>query len=391
MPKKKKSEAKSQQKEAIKNCKLYLDLDLSSKSAGGLLPYKFLLDSLTKAIENKDKTDEDSLNKLKEIFISVNKANYDIKISNEKKKLEKPLKSELDEAEAYFNEKHKKYEERKNFHNKLVEKRQKLVDESNDYVKDLQKQTDPNNPERKKLLEENENLKKQIQDTIQEGLKIKDDFDKMLQQSGLAMDALEKKKGLDIQNTLNEFQEKTTNNILLNTSLKTELLELRKKNAELAKFKITAEAQCAQFEKEIKNKVDESMKLSYENLDLQNRIQESSKNKEEVLKLIKEQQSVYKKINMMKSLNSKYIKQYEELTGEKINKKKKRKKNKNKKNKKKEDSTTNSTTTEQENEHEHEHGCGCGHDHGNEQDDNDDEEEEEEEHHHHCDCGEHHH
>ena len=53
MPKKKKSEAKSQQKEAIKNCKLYLDLDLSSKSAGGLLPYKFLLDYLTKAIENK--------------------------------------------------------------------------------------------------------------------------------------------------------------------------------------------------------------------------------------------------------------------------------------------------------------------------------------------------
>ena len=170
MPKKKKSEAKSQQKEAIKNCKLYLDLDLSSKSAGGLLPYKFLLDSLTKAIENKDKTDEDSLNKLKEIFISVNKANYDIKISNEKKKLEKPLKSELDEAEAYFNEKHKKYEERKNFHNKLVEKgnklqedrnnmikhyeeeRQKLVDESNDYVKDLQKQTDPNNPERTKTF-----------------------------------------------------------------------------------------------------------------------------------------------------------------------------------------------------------------------------------------------
>ena len=88
------------------------------------------------------------------------------------------------------------------------------------------------------------------------------------------------------------------------------------------------------------------MKLSYENLDLQNRIQESSKNKEEVLKLIKEQQSIYKKINMMKSLNSKYIKQYEELTGEKINKKKKRKKNKNKKNKKKEDITTNSTTTE---------------------------------------------
>ena len=410
MPKKKKSEAKSQQKEQIKNCKLYLNLDLSSKSAGGLLPYKFILDSLSKSLENKDKTDEDSYNKLREIFISVNKANFDIKIGNIKKKNEKPNKIDLDEAEGLFQQKHKVYEERKNFYNKLVEKgnklqedrndmiksyeekKQKLIDESNDYVKNLQKETDPENPERKKLLEENENLKKQIQDTIQEGLKMKDDFDKMLKDSGLSLDNLEKTKGLDIQNTLNQFQEKTTSQIMLNTSLKTQLLEIKGKNAELERFKVTAENQCEQFEKEIKNKVDESMKLSYENLDMQNRIQASSQNKVEVLNLIKEQQALLKKINMMKSLNTKYIKQYEELTGEKISKKKKKKKNKNK-NKKKKDNTNSTSSTTTGHDHEHDEHC-HEHEHENEYENNgdsDDDGEEEEEHHHHCCCGDHHH
>ena len=353
MPKKKKNENKSQMKEQVKNCKLYLNLDLSSKSVGGLLPYKFLLDSLTKALEFKEKTDEDSGNKLREIYLSVNKANYDIKISNIKKKMEKPLKSDLDEANEVFEQRNKEYEEKKSFHNKLVEKgnkiqedrnemikkseeeRQKLINDSNEYVKDLQKKTDPNDPERKKLLEENENLKKQIQETIQEGLKMKDDFDKMLQQSGLALDQMQKGKEDEIKDTLNKFQEKTTSQIFANTSLKTELLELKRRNEEFEKFKISAENQCKQFETEIKNKQDESLKLSYENMDMQNRIQESTKNKQEVLNLMKELQGLNKKINMMKSLNTKYIAQLEELTGEKISKKKKKKKNKNKNKKKK--------------------------------------------------------
>ena len=343
MPKKKKNENKSQMKEQVKNCKQYLNLDLSSKSVGGLLPYKFLLDSLTKALEFKEKTDEDSCNKLRELYLSVNKENYDIKISNIKKKMEKPLKSDLDEANEVFNQRNKEYEEKQNFHKKLVEKgnkiqedrnemikkseeeRQKLINDSNDYVKDLQQQTDPNNPERKKLLEENENLKKQIQDTIQEGLKMKDDFDKMLQQSGLALDQMQKGKEEEIKDTLNKFQEKTTNQIFANTQLKTELLQLKQRNEEFAKFKISAENQCKQFEAEIKNKQDESLKLSYENMDMQNRIQESTKNKTEVLNLMKELQGLMKKINMMKSLNAKYIGQLEELTGEKISKKKKKK------------------------------------------------------------------
>lgn len=406
MPKKKKNENKSQMKEQVKNCKQYLNLDLSSKSVGGLLPYKFLLDSLTKALEFKEKTDEDSCNKLRELYLSVNKENYEIKISNIKKKMEKPLKSDLDEANEVFNQRNKEYEEKQNFHKKLVEKgnkiqedrnemikkseeeRQKLINDSNDYVKDLQQQTDPNNPERKKLLEENENLKKQIQDTIQEGLKMKDDFDKMLQQSGLALDQMQKGKEEEIKDTLNKFQEKTTNQIFANTQLKTELLQLKQRNEEFAKFKISAENQCKQFEAEIKNKQDESLKLSYENMDMQNRIQESTKNKTEVLNLMKELQGLMKKINMMKSLNTKYIGQLEELTGEKISKKKKKKKNKNKnKNKKKKENASSTASTTTEHEHDHAHCHGHEHEHENE----DSEEEEEEEEHHHCCCGDHHH
>jgi hypothetical protein len=275
-------------------------------------------------------------------------------------------------------------EDRNEMIKKSEEARQKLINDSNDYVKDLQQQTDPNNPERKKLLEENENLKKQIQDTIQEGLKMKDDFDKMLQQSGLALDQMQKGKEEEIKDTLNKFQEKTTNQIFANTQLKTELLQLKQRNEEFAKFKISAENQCKQFEAEIKNKQDESLKLSYENMDMQNRIQESTKNKTEVLNLMKELQGLMKKINMMKSLNTKYIGQLEELTGEKISKKKKKKKNKNKNKKKKENaSSTASTTTEHEHDHAHCH----GHEHEHENEDSEEEEEE----HHHCCCGDHHH
>ena len=216
---------------------------------------------------------------------------------------------------------------------------------------------------------------------------MKDDFDKMLKDSGLALDNLEKNKGLDIKNTLNQFQEKTTGQILLNTSLKTELFEIKQRNEEFERFKLTAETQCEQFEKEIKNKVDESMKLSYENLDMQNRIQASTQNKQEVLNLIKEHQGILKKINMRRSLNNKYTSQYEELTGEKIKKKKKKKKNKNKK---KKDNTSSAASTTTDHDHEHDHAHCHGHDHENEADNADSEDEEEEEHHH-CCCGDHHH
>jgi hypothetical protein len=404
MRKKKKNQKKedkiSAQKEQIKNAKQYLDLDLSLKSAGGLLPFKFLLDSLSQALELKDQIEESSTNKLRDLFFSINKANVDIKINNIKKTIEKPLKKDLEEAEEFFNARHKKYEERKNLHNKLADKgnkiqeernemikkyedeRQNIIKESEDYVKDLQAKTDPNNPERKKLLEENEKLKGDIQNYINEGLKMKEDFDKQLKEGGFDIKNFEEKSKLDFQNTIESFQEKAQSGILLNTSLKTELLQLQQRNQELERFQRITNEQYKKLQEEIKNKANESIRISTENLEMQMRITETQNNKEELIKLIKEQQAIQKKINLMKSLNDKYKAQYEELTGEKTKKKKKKKNKKNKKNKKgtDESSTTNSTTTE----HDHEHIHGHGHDHG------DSDEGEEEDEHQHCCCGHHH-
>jgi hypothetical protein len=398
--KKKKNQKKedkiSAQKEQIKNAKQYLDLDLSSKSAGGLLPYKLILDSLSQALELKDQTDESSTNKLRDIFLSINRSNLDVKINNVKKTIEKPLKKDLEEAEEVFNVRHKKYEERKNLHNKLADKgnkiqeernemikkyeeeRQNIIKQSEDYVKDLQAKTDPNNPERKKLLEENEKLKGDIQNYINEGLKMKDDFDKQLKEGGFDIKNFEEKSKLDFQNTIESFQEKAQSGILLNTSLKTELLQLQQRNQELERFQRITDEQYKKLQEEIKNKANESIRISTENLEMQMRITETQNNKDELIKLMKEKQALKKKINLMKSLNDKYKAQYEELTGEKTKKKKKKKNKKNKKNKKggDESSTTNSTITEHDHGHAHEHV--------------DSDEGEEEDEHHHCCCGHHH-
>ena len=400
MPKKKKNANKSDKgssmKEQIKNCKEYLDLDLSSKSAGGLLPYKLILDSLSKALVLKDQTDDSSTNKLRDLFLTINKANLDIKIGNIKKLTEKPLQKDLDEAEAVFKARDKKYEERRALHNKLAEKgnkiqeernqmikkyeadRQNLIKESEDYVKDLQSKTDPNNPERKKLLEENEKLKGDIQNYINEGLKLKDDFDKQLKDGGFDIKNFEEKSKQDFQNTIESFQEKAQSGILLNTSLKTELLQLQQRNQELERFQKMADEQYNKLQLEIKNKANESIRISTENLEMQMRINETQNNKEALYKLMKEQQSILKKINMMKSLNEKYTDQYEELTGEK-HKKKKKKKNKKNKKKKKDGDESSTTTTSTTTEHEHLH---QQHGHGDSDDDGEEENE-----HHHCCCG----
>ena len=158
--------------------------------------------------------------------------------------------------------------------------------------------------------------------------------------------------------------------------LKTELLQLQQRNQELERFQKMADEQYNKLQQEIKNKANESIKISTENLEMQMRINETQNNKEELYKLMKEQQSILKKINMMKSLNVKYTDQYEELTGEKLKKKKKKKNKKNKKNKKGGDD---SSTTTSNTEHEHAH---QQHEHGESDDDD-----EEENGHHHCCCG----
>ena len=206
---------------------------------------------------------------------------------------------------------------------------------------------------------------------------MKEDFDKQLKEGGFDIKNFEEKSKLQFQNTIESFQEKAQGGILLNTSLKTELLQLQQKNQELERFQKAAAQQYETLQSEIKKKANESILLSTENLEMQARINEAQNNKEELYNLINEQKSVLKKIGMMRSLNEKYKDQYAELTGEKIKKKKKKKNKKNKKSKKAGDasSTTNSTTTDQG--HDHEHG--------------DSDEGEEEAEHHHCCCGHEHH
>ena len=356
MPKKNKNQKNNEKvsvlKEQIKNVKQYLELDLSSKSAGGLLPYKIVLDSLSQVLELKEQNDESSIDKIREILLSVNKANLDLKINNIKKLTEKPLPQDLYEAKELYKARNKKYEERKNFHNKLVDKgnqmqedrnsmikkyeieRQNLIKESEQYVKDLQKKSDPDEPVRKKLLEENQKLKEDIQKHLSEGLKLKEDFDKQLKEGGLDIKKFEEKSKTNFQNKIESFQEKAQGGILLNTSLKNELFQVQQRNKELLRFKLVADEQYRKLQQEMKNKANESIMISTENIELQARINESQKNKEELYELINEKEKLAKKINVMKSLNDKYKSQYDELIGEK--KKKKKKKNKKKK-KKKED------------------------------------------------------
>lgn len=381
-------------KEQINNCKKYLDLDLSSKSASGLLKYKFILDSLNQALELKDK--ENNLKKLQDLFMYINQKKLELCIENIRTKNQlKPAEKELEKAKEEYLIKNKKFqdkkklqdllvdkgnqkqEERKVIYDELENKRKQLVNDAENYVKELQEKTDVTVPERKQLIEENERLKNEIKRYVDESMKMKEDFDKTIKEGGLDIKDIEEQSKLGFKNTLESFQEKAQGGILLNTTLKTELLQVKQRNQELEKFKEMADKQYEKLQDEIKSKTNETVLLTKENFEIRMRITENQNKKEELLKLLTQQQADLKKINVMKSLNDKYIKQYEEITGEKIEKKKKKKrKKKNKKaNKEKEEissSTINTNETETVVKKEEES-----------EDENDGEEEE-----HHCHCHE---
>lgn len=380
MPKKKKNqkqndEKKSALKEQISNCKKYLDLDLSSKSAASLLKYKFILESLSEAIKLKDNQgetpEETPVNKLRDLYLSVNKELLNLDIENIKSKSElKPAEKDLEEAKAAFNAQKKKYEDKKKFQDLLVEKGKKVQDERNNlydeleaerkklitdaeaYVHDLQDKIDPNNSERKALIEENERLKSEIKKYVDEGIKMKEEFDKSLKEGGFDIKNFEEKSKLDFQKTIQTFQEKAQGGILLNTQLKTELMQIKQRNTEIMKIKEMANKQYEALQSEIEKKINETVVLNTENFEIRMRMTENPNNQKEVLELLKEQQSDLKKISIMKSLNDKYRLQYEELTGEKVKKKKKKNKKNKKKGKKGEESTSTTVTGE---EHDHEH------------------------------------
>lgn len=389
MPKKKRNNKQDNDKkvsvlkEQITNCKKYLDLDLSSKSAGSLLKYKFILDSLSEAIELKNKPEEQSTNKLRDLFLNINKNCLNLDIENIKAKSDlKPAEKDLEAAKDAFNAQKKKYEDKKKFQDLLIAKgnkvqdernnlfeeleneRKKLVSDAEAYVRDLQDKADPKNPERKLLIEENERLKNEIKKYVDEGIKMKEEFDKSLKESGFDIKNFEEQSKMDFQKTIQSFQEKAQGGILLNTSLRTELIQIKQRNAELEKVKVMADKQYENLKNEIQNKINETVLLNTENFEIRMRMTENPNNKEEVLKLLQEQQSDLKKISIMKSLNDKYRMQYEELTGEKV--KKKKKKNKKNKKKKKESASTSVTGDIDDDDGDEEgHHCCCHecHDH----------------------------
>ena len=380
MPKKRRNNRQDNEKknsalkEQITNCKNYLDLDLSSKSAGSLLKYKFILDSLSEAIQLKDTTDESNAKKLRDLYININKNCLNLDIENIKSKKDiKPLEKDLETAQEAYNAQKKKYDDKKKFQDLLITKGNKVQDERNNlfdelenerkklitdaeaYVRDLQEKLDPKNPERKKLIEENERLKKEIKKYVDEGLKMKEEFDNSLKDSGLDIKNFEEQSKMDFQKTIQSFQEKAQGGILLNTSLKTELLQIKQRNAELQKVKLMADKQYENLQNEIQNKINETVLLNTENFEIRMRMTENPNNKEEILKLLQEQQSVLKKIGVMKSLNEKYTLQYEELTMDKTKKKKK----KNKKNKKKKKGSVSTSVTGEADDDDEEEGHHC--------------------------------
>ena len=380
MPKKRRNNRQDNEKknsalkEQITNCKNYLDLDLSSKSAGSLLKYKFILDSLSEAIQLKDTTDESSTKKLRDLYININKNCLNLDIENIKSKKDiKPLEKDLETAQEAYNAQKKKYDDKKKFQDLLITKGNKVQDERNNlfdelenerkklisdaeaYVRDLQEKVDPKNPERKRLIEENERLKNEIKKYVDEGIKMKEEFDKSLKEGGFDIKNFEEQSKMDFQKTIQSFQEKAQGGILLNTSLKTELLQIKQRNAELQKVKLMADKQYENLQNEIQNKINETVLLNTENFEIRMRMTENPNNKEEILKLLQEQQSVLKKIGVMKSLNEKYTLQYEELTMDKTKKKKK----KNKKNKKKKKGSVSTSVTGEADDDDEEEGHHC--------------------------------
>ena len=380
MPKKRRNNRQDNEKknsalkEQITNCKNYLDLDLSSKSAGSLLKYKFILDSLSEAIQLKDTTDESSTKKLRDLYININKNCLNLDIENIKSKKDiKPLEKDLETAQEAYNAQKKKYDDKKKFQDLLITKGNKVQDERNNlfdelenerkklisdaeaYVRDLQEKVDPKNPERKRLIEENERLKNEIKKYVDEGIKMKEEFDKSLKEGGFDIKNFEEQSKMDFQKTIQSFQEKAQGGILLNTSLKTELLQIKQRNAELQKVKLMADKQYENLQNEIQNKINETVLLNTENFEIRMRMTENPNNKEEILKLLQEQQSVLKKIGVMKSLNEKYTLQYEELTMDKTKKKKK----KNKKNKKKKKGSVSTSVTGEVDDDDEEEGHHC--------------------------------
>lgn len=341
----------------VEDAKQYLNLDLNSMSSSTQLKYKLYLDFLTKAVELK-KAQAPS-EQMYNLLLSVNEKKQDflsVKIKN--KYVLIPIEKDLETAKEFFDIKYKKLQDKDKFHKKLVdkgnqmnrekveisqkadEKRKQLIKEAEDYVKELQKKQEDETEEREKLIAENMRMKKEIERCLLEGLTMKGQFDQEMMESQERLQRLEGKNGKGgLQKTMDELSKNAQKSVLENTQLKTEIMTLQQKNAEMEKLSTMFDEQFEKISKEMEDKKTETIFTASENVEIKERVKTGKMDKVEMAALLKEYETETAKIKTMNSLHQKYTKQLEALNNELF-------------------------PPEQKHE---EHECCCGHEHKNEE------------------------
>ncbi len=375
-------EKQNKRLEQIKLVKEYLNLDLSESSAATQLKYKSYIDNLTQSLELKK--DENNKEKLLNILYEINSKLLDYKNEIIQNKYDLiPLEKEKETAKDIFEQKLKKYQDKDKFQKMLVDKgnginlekdkiykegeaeKNRIIKEAEDYIKNLQQKTIDSMPERQKLIDENSKLRENIQKCLEEGLKMKEDFDKQMKINEIDFKKFENLGKDGIQKTMDSLKEKTQNSILANTNLKTELMTYQNKNQEMENMVQMANREYEKLLKEIDNSSNDSFLMASQNEEIRRRLAKNKINKEELALFLSEYEKQIKKIDIMISLNKKYNQQFQELDDELHPKPKKNIQH---------------------------HHCGCGHDH-DEDEEHDEHDEHQHEHQHddhehdHCGCG----
>lgn len=321
-------------KTLVEDAKQYLNLDLNSMSSATQLKYKLYLDFLTKAIELK-KAQAPS-EQMYNLLLSVNEKKQDylsVKVKNKYALM--PIAKDVETAKEFFDAKYKKLQDKDKFHKKLVdkgnqmnrekveisqkadEKRKQIIQEAEDYVKELQKKQQDETEEREKLIAENMRMKKEIERCLLEGLNMKGQFDKEMMESQERIQRLEGKNGKGgIQKTMDELSKNAQKSVLENTQLKTEIMTLQQKNAEMEKLSTMFDEQFEKISKEMEEKKTETIFTASENVEIKERVKTGKMDKVEMAALLKEYETETANIKTMNSLHQKYTKQLEALKNE---------------------------------------------------------------------------
>ena len=288
----------------VEDAKQYLNLDLNSMSSSTQLKYKLYLDFLTKAVELK-KAQAPS-EQMYNLLLSVNEKKQDflsVKIKN--KYVLIPIEKDLETAKEFFDVKYKKLQDKDKFHKKLVdkgnqmnrekveisqkadEKRKQLIKEAEDYVKELQKKQEDETEEREKLIAENMRMKKEIERCLLEGLTMKGQFDQEMMESQERLQRLEGKNGKGgLQKTMDELSKNAQKSVLENTQLKTEIMTLQQKNAEMEKLSTMFDEQFEKISKEMEDKKTETIFTASENVEIKERVKTGKMDKVEMAALL---------------------------------------------------------------------------------------------------------